>query len=495
MTLFNSNTKVTVKDNASRSANAEFRRFSGRFTDVDHMSSLTESAIAEEQAIMESKEAFRSALDSERANKTFFNSSYPKKLSELTDEGRHYIFESVMSCLVADSLVFPNEFKNFFKENIVKESSEYFRDKLELLESNRDKNIYLDALCEAVDKHARKCASERCKECNSLEQLKAVKFSMTKEEKSDLLKDIKGVNFGNITSMVKDKVLAVVKDEQKRAEQRKALDEKIKSKVEDETAEQIKKAEISDVTESFGFKRNHKYESKSTLFESLMNSVLKESIVAVSKNPVRVEEDDEDSDADLNEDSIQASKSYEEISKDIRKVNEFEGASNKPAGDFGGNEHPTDDEEHCVSEEPCDCPECSAERDNLYASSDNAEDTKNNEELDNIGGLESCGDNESCDEKKESKCCNSCGAEIQEGCVCEKCEEALNIKSRIHKRAKKFQNKIMKKATRESNEVDLDGVMLEAITLYTMAELSHTLNLESFNTSKVSELVRSNMEK
>ena len=78
----------------------------------------------------------------------------------------------------------------------------------------------------------------------------------------------------------------------------------------------------------------------------------------------------------------------------------------------------------------------------------------------------------------------------------------LNIKQRIHKRAKIFKNKILKnglkRSFRESIEpdsVDMDQVFIESIIEYTLYELSHTINLESFDSNNIVRIIQKNIKK
>ena len=120
---------------------------------------------------------------------------------------------------------------------------------------------------------------------------------------------------------------------------------------------------------------------------------------------------------------------------------------------------------------------------------------------------------EACEAKKcESKCGEACGSKKTEACSGNKCEskcgtkeacgskkgveEMLNVKQRIHKRARIFKNKILKsglkRSFRESIEpdsVDMDQVFIESITEYTLYELSHTINLESFDTNNIKKTI------
>lgn len=117
---------------------------------------------------------------------------------------------------------------------------------------------------------------------------------------------------------------------------------------------------------------------------------------------------------------------------------------------------------------------------------------------------EACGGKktEACSGKKcESECEDSCGT--KEGCGSKKgVEEMINIKQRIHKRAKIFKNKILKnglkKPFRESIEpdsIDMDQVFIESITEYTLYELSHTINLESFDSNNIVRIIEKNIKK
>ena len=78
----------------------------------------------------------------------------------------------------------------------------------------------------------------------------------------------------------------------------------------------------------------------------------------------------------------------------------------------------------------------------------------------------------------------------------------LNIKQRIHKRAKIFKNKILKNGLKRSfresiepNSIDMDQVFIESIIDYTLYELSHTINLESFDSNNIVRIIQKNIKK
>ena len=117
-----------------------------------------------------------------------------------------------------------------------------------------------------------------------------------------------------------------------------------------------------------------------------------------------------------------------------------------------------------------------------------------------------CGTKEACGSKKTeacsgNKCESKCGT--KEDCGSKKgVEEMLNVKQRIHKRAKIFKNKILKSGLKrpfresiEPNSVDMDQVFIESITEYTLYELSHTINLESFDTNNIKKTIIKNIKK
>ena len=78
------------------------------------------------------------------------------------------------------------------------------------------------------------------------------------------------------------------------------------------------------------------------------------------------------------------------------------------------------------------------------------------------------------------------------------CDEALNVKQQIHKRAKKFKNLIFKRAFRESVEpqqnVNMDEVFMESFMNYTMIELAHTLGLDPMTHDKVKSLIQTGIK-
>lgn len=111
-----------------------------------------------------------------------------------------------------------------------------------------------------------------------------------------------------------------------------------------------------------------------------------------------------------------------------------------------------------------------------------------------------CKDDEDC---PENQCPYSQYVAARQEPVMEKpcrqpCDEALNVKQQIHKRAKKFKNVIFKRAFRESVEpqqnVNMDEVFMESFMNYTMIELAHTLGLDPMTHDKVKSLIQTGIK-
>ena len=111
-----------------------------------------------------------------------------------------------------------------------------------------------------------------------------------------------------------------------------------------------------------------------------------------------------------------------------------------------------------------------------------------------------CKDDEEC---PENPCPYSQYVAARQEPVMEKpcrqpCDEALNVKQQIHKRAKKFKNVIFKRAFRESVEpqqnVNMDEVFMESFMNYTMIELAHTLGLDPMTHDKVKSLIQTGVK-
>ena len=145
-----------------------------------------------------------------------------------------------------------------------------------------------------------------------------------------------------------------------------------------------------------------------------------------------------------------------------------------------------------------------------YDDEDDIDDVHDEDDVDNYEGNNMtkredcigvvCKDDE---ENPENQCPYSQYVAARQEPVMEKpcqqpCDEALNVKQQIHKRAKKFKNVIFKRAFRESVEpqqnVNMDEVFMESFMKYTMIELAHTLGLDPMTHDKVKSLIQSGVK-
>lgn len=145
-----------------------------------------------------------------------------------------------------------------------------------------------------------------------------------------------------------------------------------------------------------------------------------------------------------------------------------------------------------------------------YDDEDDIDDVHDEDDVDNYEGNNMtkredcigvvCKDDE---ENPENQCPYSQYVAARQEPVMEKpcqqpCDEAINVKQQIHKRAKKFKNVIFKRAFRESVEpqqnVNMDEVFMESFMNYTMIELAHTLGLDPMTHDKVKSLIQTGIK-
>ena len=485
-------------------------------------------------------------IENNRIEKRLCENMIPEAYTKLYKEGRVKIFTSLLTRALMESLEFPIDVVESFYGNIQAMCESYAKNRYELLEANHKKNIVLEGMYQLCESTAKSVAKAKCDSCKNMNDVKCIKFNMDDEQKKEFMDGVKKIDFGVVANMVREKVVNVVKDEQERASKRQEYRDDVEGKVSEITMTEG----LSPLNPFFSpLVSNYRDTQKidKTLFQCMMEntvSELLESVVLSARptQPYEMRVDDENDDEFQDEripGAPDSNRPYDTVNNDIRKIDEFQGnddyndnyvqdekypgTSDPDAAYNAMNKNDEDDEIQCNDE--CGNDDAQDERypgtpdpyrtynamDNNVRKTDefqgnyDDEDDVDNYEGNNMTKREDCigvvcKDD---DEYPENTCPYSQYVAARQEPVMEKpcrqpCDEALNVKQQIHKRAKKFKNLIFKKAFRESVEpqqnVNMDEVFMESFMKYTMIELAHTLGLDPMTHDKVKSLIQTGVK-
>ena len=495
-------------------------------------------------------------IENNRIEKRLCESMIPEAYTKLYKEGRVKIFTSLLTRALMESLEFPIDVVESFYGNIQAMCESYAKNRYDLLEANHKKNIVLEGMYQLCESTAKSVAKAKCDSCKNMNDIKCIKFNMDDEQKKEFMDGVKKIDFGVVANMVREKVVNVVKDEQERASKRQEYRDDVEGKVSEITMTEG----LSPLNPFFSpLVSNYRDTQKidKTLFQCMMENTVSELLESVVLNaqpsqPYGMRVDDEDDD-DFQDEQIpgapDSNRPYDTVNNDIRKIDEFQGnddydtnyvqdekypgTSDPDAACNAMNKNDEDDEIHCNDE--CGNDDISQDErypgtpnpyrtynamDNNsrkahdfqgnYDDEDDIDDVHDEDDVDNYEGNNLtkredcigvvCKDDE---EYPENQCPYSQYVAARQEPVMEKpcrqpCDEALNVKQQIHKRAKKFKNLIFKKAFRESVEpqqnVNMDEVFMESFMKYTMIELAHTLGLDPMTHDKVKSLIQTGVK-
>ena len=485
-------------------------------------------------------------IENNRIEKRLCENMIPEAYTKLYKEGRVKIFTSLLTRALMESLEFPIDVVESFYGNIQAMCESYAKNRYELLEANHKKNIVLEGMYQLCESTAKSVAKAKCDSCKNMNDVKCIKFNMDDEQKKEFMDGVKKIDFGVVANMVREKVVNVVKDEQERASKRQEYRDDVEGKVSEITMTEG----LSPLNPFFSpLVSNYRDTQKidKTLFQCMMEntvSELLESVVLSARptQPYEMRVDDENDDEFQDEripGAPDSNRPYDTVNNDIRKIDEFQGnddyndnyvqdekypgTSDPDAAYNAMNKNDEDDEIQCNDE--CGNDDAQDERypgtpdpyrtynamDNNVRKTDefqgnyDDEDDVDNYEGNNMTKREDCigvvcKDD---DEYPENTCPYSQYVAARQEPVMEKpcqqpCDEALNVKQQIHKRAKKFKNLIFKRAFRESVEpqqnVNMDEVFMESFMKYTMIELAHTLGLDPMTHDKVKSLIQTGVK-
>lgn len=213
-------------------------------------------------------------------------------------------FKKIIGDFVIESLVLDEEFITQYESairNVVSDYIDEFGSYNKFLAIEQKSNSPLlnriKTLCEKMSK---KSCGRKLKEAEDANSIDTIDLSISQEEEDDF-ESMKGdLDVEKISELVKDKVVAVIKDEREREAKEKEVIDEIKSELEEEKENNTSEDEDIDVEESLNsfldLQRNRHVE-EGTLFFSLMNQTYKLALES------KMEKDDDDDDED--EDDIE----------------------------------------------------------------------------------------------------------------------------------------------------------------------------------------------
>lgn len=495
-------------------------------------------------------------IENNRIEKRLCENMIPEAYTKLYKEGRVKIFTSLLTRALMESLEFPIDVVESFYGNIQAMCESYAKNRYDLLEANHKKNIVLEGMYQLCESTAKSVAKAKCDSCKNMNDIKCIKFNMDDEQKKEFMDGVKKIDFGVVANMVRDKVVNVVKDEQERAAKRQEYRDEVEGKV----SEIAMTEGLSPLNPFFSpLVSNYRDTQKidKTLFQCMMENTTSELLESVVLNAQPLQpygmRDDDENDDDFQDERIpgapDSNRPYDTVNNDIRKIDEFQGndddndnyvqdekypgTSDPDAAYNAMNKNDEDDEIQCNDEcenddntqderypgTPNPYRTYNAMDNNVrktddfqgnYDDEDDIDDVHDEDDVDNYEGNNMtkredcigvvCKDEE---ENPENQCPYSQYVAARQEPVMEKpcqqpCDEALNVKQQIHKRAKKFKNVIFKRAFRESVEpqqnVNMDEVFMESFMNYTMIELAHTLGLDPMTHDKVKSLIQTGIK-
>lgn len=222
--------------------------------------------------------------------------------SKLYNIGRESLFKEVMVEMYVDSLLLDMTFVNENKTNIIGFVHKYIDDRggIKLLENaidSSDSKILKDlkVICE-------KSCKEVCDRKFKDPEDQMIDFDMTEKEKDDFDSRKNDLNLDELTDLVKNKVLTVVKDEKENSAKR---DEFITA-IEDELSTQDLETE-EEVKEAYNKLVIEPKEKDVTLFEALMQAAYKElleNVAVMSYNKETEEEEESKRNVNTDEDDL-----------------------------------------------------------------------------------------------------------------------------------------------------------------------------------------------
>lgn len=262
----------------------------------------------------------------------------PNVMNSISVTGKDILFKDILFEVFEKSLLLDEDFVCEQYENLRALTDNFIDENggFKLLESSIERtgsNLLkrIKTICEST---ANKVCKRKLKEFNECNDRDCLNFDINSEERDELNFDKGEIDIDKISSMVKDKVLTVIRDEKEREEEEK----KIVTEIEDdliENGEVTDEKSLNEALEKIVIGKSKVQEA--TLFNALLKSsykeILKENVAITSADKNKVDKDDDFSasyDTEANLDDIKNDSLEPDYNVEDDEVNDnlvLEGAS------------------------------------------------------------------------------------------------------------------------------------------------------------------------
>lgn len=284
MSIFENANRKVEKHNYGM--NSKFDRFGRRIIDLpEKQEPVTEDITAKiiqgpdtiKPDISEGERAYRETKVQNAINYNTKTNIMKDMYSKILDN----VLENVLCSIYYDALYLDNDFKEYNSGAITESVHEFLDEhggyKYITEGYNRTKSPLLKSIMDICEETAREISDRKIKECNekgndkqSLDDIKIFDMTDDEKEKLDYNKDAIGID--KISSLIKDKVLNVVKDEKKREAEHVELIEEIENQLSEDENVNDEKA-VAEALSSI-FVKNTNIE-EGTLFNSMLRNKYK----------------------------------------------------------------------------------------------------------------------------------------------------------------------------------------------------------------------------
>ena len=324
-----------------KNANVSVETYPTRRSDrpIDTVSDVTISNIAlREHAEREQErinEAHRENIEKERQNKelqesivkkSLFESQLEYKIGKLSSEGRDLVFKDMVFEVFSNALLLDDYFVKEHADELKLAVDDFIDNNggYKMLEEACGKHDIplLKAMKKSCDKIVMEVCKKKIEEAKECKETDGIGFIIDDEDSEKLDYAKKDLSLADVSDLVKNKVLTVVKDEKKQEENNK----EILTEIEDELAEDENVTDEKSLNEAF-----HKVIiqqspiEEATLFNSLLRNSLNEMIVenvAVSTGHYLDDLDDRDGDDIVDTSMDDLDKIDQDDHGDLRDIND-----------------------------------------------------------------------------------------------------------------------------------------------------------------------------
>lgn len=279
---------MSIFENANRNVekhnygmNSKFDRFGRRIIDLpEKQEPVTEDITAK---IIQGPDTVKPELSpgekSYRETKVQNAINYNTKsniMKNMHSEILNGVLENVIGSIYYDALYLDDDFKEYNSAAITESVHDFLNERggYKYIQEayNRTKSPLLKSIMDICEETAREVSQRKIKECNekannkqSLDDIKI--FDMTNDEKEKLNYDKDTIGIDKISSVIKDKILNVVKEEKKREAEHVELIEEIENQLSEDDEVKDEKA-VAEALSSI-FVQNSNLE-EGTLFNSIL---------------------------------------------------------------------------------------------------------------------------------------------------------------------------------------------------------------------------------